>query len=165
MSNYPECDGPPLAASRIVKSAPLRSRESAARKHVLLVEDNVDALDLYEGSLRRAGFDVTLAPTLEEAENAVRAVRPDLVVLDGRLPDGDGLLLLERWRRSGAMAEVPVIVLTASVHRQDIDAALLAGADHFVPKPCPGNVLAMHVARTLDGSHPSARLRRVTPSS
>ena len=145
-----------------VKSSPLRSRESAAPKRVLLVEDNVDALEIYGASLRHAGFEVTLAPTLEEAESAVRDARPDIVVLDCRLPDGDGLLMLERWRRRGTMMEVPVIVLTASVHRQDIDAALLAGADQFVPKPCPGNVLAMHVARALDGSRPSARLRRVS---
>jgi len=148
-----------------VRFSPLPSKGSASRKHVLLVEDNVDALEIYGASLRHAGFEVTLAPTLEEAENAVRAARPDLVVLDCRLPDGDGLLMLERWRKRGVMMEVPVIVLTASVHRQDIDAALLAGADQFVPKPCPGNVLAMHVARALDGSRPSARLRRVTDSS
>ena len=83
--------------------------------------------------------------------------------LGARLPDGDGLLMLERWRTGGIMMEVPVIVLTASSHRQDIDAALLAGADQFVPKPCPGNVLALHVARALDGTRPSARLRRVRP--
>lgn len=142
-----------------MSAPPLRKND---RKLILLVEDNIDALDIYGASLRHAGFDVTLAPTLEEAESAVLSARPDLVVLDCRLPDGDGLLMLERWRRRGNMMEVPVIVLTASVHRQDIDAALLAGADQFVPKPCPGNVLAMHVARALDGSRPSARLRRVT---
>jgi DNA-binding response OmpR family regulator len=130
---------------------------------VLLVEDNVDAMEIYAGSLRFAGYDVIEAPTLEEARAAVRAQRPDVVVLDCRLPDGDGLSMLECWRRSGdAMREVPVIVVTASVHRQDVDAALLAGADQFVPKPCPGNVLALHVGRALDKSRPSARLRRVT---
>jgi DNA-binding response OmpR family regulator len=131
------------------------------RKSVLVVEDNADALELYAASLREAGFDVVEAPTLEDAERAVLLARPDLVVLDGRLPDGDGLLMLARWRAEGAMMEVPVIVLTASAHRQDIDAALLAGADQFVPKPCPGNVLALHVKRAFDGTRPSARLRRV----
>jgi DNA-binding NarL/FixJ family response regulator len=61
------------------------------------------------------------------------------------------------------MSKVRVIVLTASVHRQDIDAALLAGADQFVPKPCAGDALVLHVARALDGSRPSARIRRVVP--
>ena len=132
-------------------------------KLVLVVEDNTDALEIYGASLRHASFRVALAATLEAAETAVQAARPDLVVLDCRLPDGDGLLMLERWRTGGIMMEVPVIVLTASSHRQDIDAALLAGADQFVPKPCPGNVLSLHVARALDGTRPSARLRRVRP--
>lgn len=137
---------------------------ATAKKLVLLVEDNVDALIIYSASLHHAGFDVVQAPTLEDARAAVAHARPDLVVLDCRLPDGDGLLLLDSWRKTGTlMADVPVIVLTASIHRQDIDAALLAGADQFVPKPCPGNVLAMHVTRALDGSRPSARLRRVRP--
>jgi two-component system, OmpR family, response regulator len=140
------------------------SQRLRERKCVLLVEDNIDALTIYAASLRYAGYDVIEAPTIAEATAAVLERRPDIVVLDCRLPDGDGLMLLESWRRkrsSGSMKDVPVIVLTASAHRQDIDAALLAGADQFVPKPCPGNVLAMHVARALDGTRPSARLRKV----
>lgn len=137
----------------------------ARRKLVLLVEDNADALEIYGASLRHAGFGVVEAPTLEDAASAVRQVQPDVVVLDCKLPDGDGLALLTRWRTSRTgLADVPVIVVTASVNRQDVDAALLAGADQFVPKPCPGNVLALHVTRALDGSRPSARLRRPGPS-
>jgi DNA-binding response OmpR family regulator len=141
------------------------SQATPSPKLVLLVEDNVDALDIYAASLQHAGYEVVCAPTIDDAKTAVRARRPDVVVLDCRLPDGDGLSLLEGWRRSstGAMKEVPVIVLTASAVRQDVDAALLAGADEFIPKPCPGNVLAMHVARALDGTRPSSRLRRVRP--
>jgi DNA-binding response OmpR family regulator len=133
------------------------------KKRVLLVEDNVDALDVYGASLRHAGHEVIEADTLERAEAAVRDAIPDVVVLDCRLPDGDGLGLLERWREeASAMSEVPVIVVTASHHPEDVGAALLAGADVFVPKPCPGNVLALHVARALQGNRASARLRRQT---
>lgn len=137
----------------------------ARRKCVLLVEDHVDALELYASELRAAGYYVIEAPTLLDARTAVvGGTYPDVVVLDCRLPDGDGLLQLEAWRNGDTpMSKVPIIVLTASVHRQDIGAALLAGADQFVPKPCPGNELVLHVARALDQSRPSARLRRVTP--
>jgi DNA-binding response OmpR family regulator len=134
----------------------------AQRKVVLVVEDNVDALELYGSSLREAGFNVVEAQSVATARDAARALCPDVVVLDCRLPDGDGLALLEAWRASPTpIAKVPVIVLSGAAHRQDVDGALLAGADQFVPKPCPGNVLALHVARALDGSRPSARLRRV----
>src|SRR4051794_27329434 len=112
----------------------------AQRKLVLIVEDNLDALELYASALREAGFYVVEAPAAEEARDAVRALCPDVVVLDCRLPDGDGLGLLAEWRGTGlAIANVPVIVVSASAYRQDVEAALLAGADQFVPKPCPAN--------------------------
>lgn len=133
----------------------------AQPKLVLLVEDNVDAIYLYGTALRRAGHEVVIADTLASAAMAVHIRRPDLVVLDCHLPDGDGLGLLEKWRAVGhPMADVPVIVLTASAERQDIAAAFAAGADEFVPKPVPGNVVALYVARALQDSHKSARLRR-----
>lgn len=92
--------------------------------------------------------------------SVVRGVRPDAVILDCRLPDGDGLTLVNRWR-DHVMAGVPVVVVTAHRERQDVDAALLAGADYFVPKPCSGSELAAHVARALSTRTPSRRLRRV----
>lgn len=153
------------ALTRQGQEQSMAAAESAApRQRVLLVEDNVDAIVIYAASLRHAGYDVDTAETLADAERAILERRPDVVVLDCRLPDGDGLVLLEAWRSGKtSMRNVPVIVLTASVHRQDVDAALLAGADQFVPKPCPGNVLAQHVKRALDSTRPSARLRRVRP--
>jgi DNA-binding response OmpR family regulator len=130
---------------------------------VLLVEDHDDARELYSTVLREAGYEVAEAETIAQAEAHVRERRPDVVVLDCRLPDGDGLGLLERWRRKATpMIEVPVIVVTASGMRQDVEAALLAGADVFVPKPCPANVLVLHVERAI------ARRRerqRVAPAS
>jgi two-component system OmpR family response regulator len=136
----------------------------AQRKLVLLVEDNLDALEMYSSALREAGYYVIEAETVADARTAVRALCPDVVVLDCRLPDGDGLALLTSWRATdAAIAQVPVIVVSASAYRQDVEAALLAGADQFVPKPCPGNVLTLHVRRALDGTRPSARLRRVRP--
>lgn len=144
-------------------ASPVRPAAAAAPKTVLLVEDNEDAQVIYGASLRHAGYVVLEAPTIERADQIIGEQRPDVVVLDCRLPDGDGLSLLERWRsKAGAMQDVPVIVLTASANRQDLGAALLAGADQFVPKPCPGNVLALHVARALDKTRPSARLRKVS---
>lgn len=130
------------------------------RRLVLLVEDNVDAQDVYSKTLRHAGFDVVQARSLEEAHAAAARVRPDVVVLDCRLPDGDGLSLARGWRTHETMAKVPVIVLTAFSARQDMEAALLAGADAFLVKPCPGHMLAMHIEKVLSGQRPSSRLRK-----
>lgn len=131
------------------------------RRVVLLVEDNVDAQDIYSRTLRHAGFDVVQARSLSEAEQAARTTQPDVVVLDCRLPDGDGLELAQRWRRHETMAKVPIIVLTAFSARQDLEAALLAGADAFLVKPCPGNMLALQIEKVLSGQRPSQRMRKV----
>lgn len=137
------------------------SANAVARRTVLLVEDDVDARDIYATTLRYAGYHVIEAPTIKDAEDVVRGVRPDVVILDCRLPDGDGLTLVHRWRDQ-VMSGVPVIVVTAHRERQDIDAAVLAGADYFVPKPCPGSVLAGYVARALHARPSSRRMRCVT---
>jgi DNA-binding response OmpR family regulator len=133
-----------------------------ARRLVLLVEDNADAQDVYSTTLRHAGFEVVQARSLAEAHEAARHLCPDVVVLDCRLPDGDGLELARGWRNHETMANVPVIVLTAFSARQDMEAALLAGADAFLVKPCPGHLLALQIEKVLSGQRASQRLRRTT---
>lgn len=128
---------------------------------MLLVEDDVDAQDIYAKTLAHEGFEVLLAPSIAEATTTARMRTPDVVVLDCRLPDGDGLELARAWRGDPAMRSVPVVVLTAFSSRQDVEAAILAGADAFVVKPCPGHVLAQHIESVLRGTRPSHRLRRI----
>lgn len=141
----------------------VQSERVRARRVVLLVEDNVDAQEVYSKTLQHAGFDVVQARSLAEAREAARTVRPDVVVLDSRLPDGDGLELAHGWRTHEIMAKVPVIVLTAFSARQDMEAALLAGADAFLVKPCPGHMLALQIDKVLRGQRPSQRLRKQQP--
>ncbi len=142
---------------------PSPSPTSGAKKSVLVVEDNEDATVIYGVSLRHHGYEVVVVPTLEGARAAARARRPDVVVLDCRLPDGDGIGLLEEWRRPDApMAKIPVVVVTASGVRQDVSAAMAAGADVFVQKPCPGDVLAAYVDRALRGTFRSGEIEKVT---
>ncbi|MBX3205040.1 MAG: response regulator [Labilithrix sp.] len=126
---------------------------------VLVVEDNVDAQLITTATLRHFGFDVIQADGLEQARGLARERRPDAVVLDCRLPDGDGLELARAWRTDPTMKDVPVIVLTAFSARQDVEAALLAGADAFLVKPIPGAVLAAQVEKLLAGARPSQTLR------
>jgi two-component system, sensor histidine kinase and response regulator len=131
-----------------------------APRVVLLVEDNVDAQDVYSTTLRHAGYEVEQARSVAEAHAVARRLCPDVVVLDCRLPDGDGLELARSWRSHETMAKVPVIVLTAFSARQDVEAALLAGADAFLVKPCPGHMLAMQIEKVLSGTRPSQKLRK-----
>ncbi len=85
------------------------------KPHVLHVEDDVDLAHVLSGSLR-GQVDLTLAPTLREAEKWLKTRHFDLVVLDLALPDGSGLELLERLN---SLTEEPVPVLILSAHETD----------------------------------------------
>jgi DNA-binding response OmpR family regulator len=68
-------------------------------------------------NLRHAGFEVTLAATADQAQAAVDAVLPDLVLLDWMLPGQSGPGAGPRWRADARTRELPVIMLTARARR------------------------------------------------
>jgi two-component system OmpR family response regulator len=100
---------------------------------LLVVEDEQTILELLAGSLRFAGFDVVTAASGAEALRAMAASRPDLVLLDVMIPDGDGFEVVRRMRSSGPY--VPVIFVTARDGVPDRVAGLALGADDYVTKP------------------------------
>jgi two-component system OmpR family response regulator len=107
--------------------------DGSAEARLLVVEDEEMILELLSGSLRFAGFDVVTAVSGAEALRAVTASRPDLVLLDVMLPDGDGFEVVRRLRSSGP--DVPVIFVTARDGVQERVAGLALGADDYVTKP------------------------------
>jgi len=120
----------PLAASR-----PAR---------VLLVEDNEADVRLTREALREAGENVRLSAVadgdlalayLRREDGYSDVPRPDLVLLDLNLPRKNGLEVLEEVRADERLACIPVIVLTSSAARQDVDACYARGANAFVVKP------------------------------
>jgi len=100
---------------------------------LLVVEDEQMILELLSGALRFAGFDVVTAVSGAEALRAVAASRPDLMLLDVMIPDGDGFEVMRRMRSSGP--HVPVIFLTARDGVRERVAGLALGGDDYVTKP------------------------------
>jgi two-component system OmpR family response regulator len=109
------------------------AKDGSAEARLLVVEDEEMILELLSGSLRFAGFDVVTAVSGAEALRAVTASRPDLVLLDVMLPDGDGFEVVRRMRSSGP--DVPVIFVTARDGVHERVAGLALGADDYVTKP------------------------------
>lgn len=87
------------------------ARDGSGEARLLVVDDEETILELLSGSLRLAGFDVTTAANGTEALRAAAASRPDLVLLDVMMPNGDGFEVVRRMRSHGP--DVPVIFLTA----------------------------------------------------
>jgi DNA-binding response OmpR family regulator len=100
---------------------------------VLVVDDEADLLATYERLLRRAGYRVTAAASLAAGLLALERDRPDLVILDLRLADGDGLQVVRAARE--APRPPPIIIVTGFPSEDRQRAAVTAGAAAFLAKP------------------------------
>jgi DNA-binding response OmpR family regulator len=99
---------------------------------VLLVEDELTISQPFASALARNGFEPILATTAAEALTAAREAKPDVILLDLRLPDGDGRDVCRVLR---AESRVPIIMLTARGTVTDRVVGLELGADDYVVKP------------------------------
>jgi two-component system alkaline phosphatase synthesis response regulator PhoP len=113
---------------------------------ILVVDDEPRIAEIASDYLRRAGFDVVVAGDGVRALEAVRARRPDLVVLDLGLPRLDGLEVARTIRRD---SDLPIIMLTARVEEDDRLAGLDVGADDYVTKPFSPRELVARVRAVL----------------
>lgn len=103
------------------------------RARLLVIDDELTILELLSESLRFAGFDVVSAASGTEAVRAAARERPDLVLLDVMLPDGDGFEVLRQIRARGP--RIPVIFLSARGTVHDRIAGLTLGGDDYIAKP------------------------------
>lgn len=119
---------------------------------VLLVEDDADLRELYGNAMRDAGLLVDEVVTVTEAIEVAERLRPDIVVLDRRLPDGDGWDVARALKASTSevVRRTPIIAFTSHKQRADVESALVAGCDAFVEKGCAPNSLVRHVRGMLD---------------
>ena len=101
--------------------------------HLLLVEDERDVASFIRQGLEEEGYQVTWAKNGHRGLEFVRQGTIDLVLLDIRLPDIDGLEVCERLRLH--YPDLPVMMLTALDAVEDRVAGLRSGADDYLPKP------------------------------
>ena len=106
----------------------------------LVLEDDARLRDLVLRTLERAGFASDAAGRIEDAEELLSLHEYDLLVLDRRLPDGDGLEVCRRARRNGFGRSI--LMLTAMDDPQSTVEGLSDGADDYIGKPFDLEVLA-----------------------
>ncbi len=125
---------------------------------ILVVEDEEAIAEPLAEGLRREGFEVERVAT---GRDALAAAEPDLVLLDLRLPDVDGLTVCRELR---ARSDVPIIVVTAKGEEVDRVVGLEVGADDYVVKPFGLRELIARIravsrrARPKPGGEPDAPL-------
>ncbi len=110
---------------------------------ILVVDDDANIVRLVRSYLEQAGYAVQTASDGKTALQAIRTLRPDLVVLDLMLPEMDGLTVTRTVRADPSLAATPILMLTARVEDIDRILGLEMGADDYVTKPFnPREVLA-----------------------
>ena len=113
---------------------------------VLVVEDDREIRAMMQSSLSVEGFDVQTAVSLSEARALLKHSRPDVIVLDLGLPDGDGVELVHELRKQHS---TPVIVVSARHQEAQKIALLDAGADDYLTKPFSVGELLARIRVTL----------------
>ncbi|HEX4458626.1 MAG TPA: response regulator, partial [Polyangia bacterium] len=122
---------------------------------ILIVDDSLTVrMDLQEG-FEAAGLQATACETLAAARLALANERFDLVLLDVRLPDGDGVSLLQQLKLAPATAKLPVMMLSSEVEVRDRLRGLKTGADEYVGKPYDRSYVVLR-ARELIGERRGA---------
>lgn len=100
--------------------------------NILIVEDEKEIRRFVRYALEAAGFQVCEADTLRRGLIEAGTRKPDLVILDLGLPDGDGMDFIREFR---AWSGVPIVILSARTEEHDKVGALDAGADDYLEKP------------------------------
>ena len=118
-------------------------------KKALIVDDDAAMTLALEIRLRAAGYDTSSARDGISALEAVEQKRPDVILLDIRMPGMDGFEVNRRLKAAPELSDIPVIFLSAHTHDAMRQEASAAGGIHFLPKPYdPAKLFAVIEAAT-----------------
>lgn len=135
-------------------------KPSQSGDRILVVDDEPDIIALVAYHLARSGYRVSTASTGTEALQAARDEQPALVVLDLMLPELSGFEVLERLRADKALADTPVLMLTARRDEPDRVQGLSLGADDYLVKPFSPQELVLRVRNILRRSRTKTAEKR-----
>jgi two-component system, cell cycle response regulator DivK len=131
--------------------APPKRRVARLLPTVLVVDDDADTRLIYSEYLRAHGWLAFTAADGRIALDKIEELRPDAIMLDLAMPRVDGWTVLKRLRESSWTADVPVVVVTASMSARDL--AFQAGCDAFLVKPCPPETLLLQLGGLFRTRH------------
>jgi CheY-like chemotaxis protein len=116
---------------------------------ILIVDDNPTNLKLATQVLEAEGYEVDQATDAEQAQELLKHMTPDLILMDIALPGMDGLTLTRKLKADARLKRVPVVAMTAFAMKGDDRKALDAGCDGYITKPIDTRKLPQQVAAYL----------------
>lgn len=131
---------------------------------VLMIDDDVDMLDMYEPVLKQAGYDVRTLPGSENAIKVFKEFRPDVVFVDLAMEHFDsGFVVCHRLKQLPEAQDVPVIILTAAGHETGIrfstatdEESKWIKADDYLEKPISSRDLLQYLNEKIFKTNHSA---------
>src|SRR6185295_5048065 len=117
---------------------------------ILVVDDDVEFIAPVTAILTGAGYEVSSAKDGWEGLSQARRTKPDLVLLDLRMPAMDGWTFMKFVRAHRDIAQIPVIFLTASTDPEDRERGRRMGADGYLVKGVDADQLLGEIAAVLD---------------
>ena len=122
---------------------------AANPKTVMIVEDEPDAAELFAEMKRVSGYQVLKASASAPAMRMITQLKPDVIILDIRMPDVSGLEILHFMQRETDVAKIPVVGVSAKSMPSDLRNGLDAGAFIYLTKPADYADLKNAVERAL----------------
>lgn len=116
-------------------------------KEIFVVEDDADIRELLEYLLESEHYKVQSFSTAEAFKEQIKSQRPDLIILDIMLPDGNGVTICEELKSGEEHFLIPVILMSAHI---DTSSFRKSCADDFIPKPFDIENFSKKVKRQLD---------------
>jgi len=131
---------------------------SAHRQYLpvaLIVDSDPDTTEMYAAALSLEGFTTVEAQAADQVWHWVQVAPPTIVITDLKL-DGamDGVGFIRQLRQSEGTRRVPIVVVSASTAPQSVEAAVRAGCDAFLAKPCPPDELGCKVLALVSRPEP-----------
>ena len=118
-------------------------------KHILIIDDEQDMLDLLRPRLEAAGYEVSTASDGQEGLDKAREEKPDLILLDVMMPKIDGYQVCRFLKFDEDYKHIPIVLLTARGQEQDRETGKKVGADGYLTKPFEKEELLNTIDRLL----------------
>jgi len=130
-----EVSDSPASEHANMPAAPIVTPPQPPQPLVLLAEDNPTTGELLVDYLSMKGYRVVLAEEGQQVLDRIREERPAIILMDVHMPGMDGLEAMRHIRADAALADIPIIALTAMAMQEDRDICLEAGANEYLSKP------------------------------
>lgn len=151
------------SSPRNEESLSATSRQNDLQRKILIVEDEPELAVLLEHFLRNKGFFTAVAGDGLSACRMINAMRPDLILLDIKIPELDGWEVCRLVRKipDRSLADIPIMMLTALATNQDRALGLELGADDYMTKPYSLKEIVLRANNLIDQHKSGTRQERI----